>query len=163
MRAKVYVETTIVSYLTARPSRDLLTAAHQQVTQDWWAHRRPKFDLYVSQFVVTEVSAGDPEAARQRLALLDGIPLLSPNETALRLAEDLVRNGPIPKKAAADAAHIALATVHGMDFLLTWNCTHIANAEMRVAMEAACQGRGLLLPILCTPEELMGEEEHVAR
>jgi len=157
VKPKVYVETTIVSYLTARPSRDLLTAAHQQVTREWWTERRSAFDLYISQFVISEARRGDRIAAEQRLEVLREIPLLAPREDAQALAKDLVTKGPIPQRAAADAAHIALAAVHGMEYLITWNCTHIANAEMRGEIEAICRARGLEPPILCTPEELMGE------
>src|SRR5205085_238609 len=131
MKRKVYLETTVVSYLTARPSRDLVVAAHQQITQDWWTNRRPDFDLYASQLVIQEASAGDVQIAQSRLAALDQIPLLGVNKEATSLARLLVEKGPIPKKAAVDALHIAIATAHGMDYLLTWNCKHIANAEMQ--------------------------------
>jgi len=128
-RAKVYIETTIVSYLRARPGSDLIIAAHQQLTRDWWRNRRADFDLFISQAVIEEASAGDPQAAADRLQVLAQIRVLGLNESALQLARALVSKGPLPEKAAVDALHIALATVHGMDYLLTWNCKHIANAE----------------------------------
>ena len=137
----------------------MVTAAHQQLTHQWWADRRSAFDLYVSQLVIDEAAAGDSEMAARRLAVLDGIPLLAASEDARTLAEELVRKGPVPPKAATDAAHIALATVHGVEYLLTWNCTHIANAEMRVGIESVCRSRGFEPPILCTPEELMGGQD----
>lgn len=154
MTPSVYLETTIPSYLTAWRSRDLIKAAHQEATHEWWDQRN-KFMLYISQLVVRESAGGDPEAARDRLRVLDDIPLLDLNEPAESLARDLVESGPVPAKAAVDALHIAIATVHGMDYLLTWNCSHIANATMRSEIELVCQRNGLIAPIICTPIELM--------
>jgi hypothetical protein len=155
MRQRVYIETTIVSYLTARPSRDLIITAHQQITQEWWQTQRDKFDLFVSQLVIREVSVGDEEVARRRVETLEGVPLLELNQEALALAEDLIARGPLPRKAAEDALHIAIATVHGMDYLLTWNCKHIANAKMRSQIESICRFRGYEPSIICTAEELL--------
>jgi hypothetical protein len=157
MRLKVYIETSVISYLTARPSRDLITAAHQQLTLDWWENRRLHFDLYISQLVVREASAGDEDAAKRRLNVIEIIPLLELNERSLALARSLIEEGPLPEKASEDALHIAVATVHGMDFLLTWNCKHIANAEMRNLITEVCRSYGYEPPITCTPEELLGE------
>ena len=157
MKLKVYIETSVISYLTARPSRDLVTAAHQQLTSDWWEYRRADFDFYVSQLVVREASAGDEDAAKRRLDVIEQIPLLELNEEALTLARSLVEDGPLPAKASEDALHIAVATVHGIDFLLTWNCKHIANAEMRNLIIEVCRSHGYEPPITCTPEELLGE------
>ena len=156
MESKVYIETTIVSYLTARPGRDLIIAAHQQLTQEWWENRRLSFDLYASQLVIQESSAGDAVMAQKRLEVLDQIPLLDINQESIALAGALVKKGPIPEKAAVDALHIAIATVHGMDYLLTWNCKHIANAEMQTAVTAVCRAAGYEPPVICTPEELLG-------
>lgn len=156
MKSKVYIETTIVSYLTARPSRDLIIAAHQQLTQEWWEHRRSSFNLYASLLVIQESSAGEAIMARRRLNALAGIPLLDVNKEAVRLARILVDKGPIPQKATVDALHIAIATVHGMDYLLTWNCKHIANAEMQTAVAASCRSAGYEPPVICTPAELLG-------
>ncbi len=157
MKPKVYIETSVISYLTARPSRDLITAAHQQLTIDWWEDRRTDFDLYVSQLVVRESGAGDEDAAKRRLDVIEQIPLLELTEEALVLAHSLVESGPLPAKASEDALHIAVATVHGMDFLLTWNCKHIANAEMRNLITEICRSQGYEPPVTCTPEELLGE------
>jgi len=157
--AKVYIETTIPSYLAARPSRDLLIAAHQQLTREWWDVRRPAFDLYVSEPVLEESAAGDAILARRRLELLADIPVLPLTSAILRLAEALVAEGPIPRKAAADALHIAAATAYGCEYLLTWNCRHIANAEIQRAARWVVRKQGFELPIICTPEELMGGEE----
>ena len=159
MKAKVYIETTIPSYLVARPSRDLLIAAHQQLTRDWWETRGLAFDLYVSEPVLEEAAAGDPALAKLRLGLLADLPILALTEGILRLAESLVAEGPIPRKAAGDALHIAIATAYGCEYLLTWNCRHIANAEIQRAARVVVRRRGFELPAICTPEELMGEEE----
>ncbi|HEX8681006.1 MAG TPA: type II toxin-antitoxin system VapC family toxin [Ardenticatenaceae bacterium] len=157
MRQRVYIETTIVSYLTARHSQDLIVAAHQQITREWWQTQRDKFDLFVSQLVIREVSVGDEEVAHRRVEALEGVPLLELNQEALLLAEDLIARGPLPRKAAEDALHIAIATVHGMDYLLTWNCKHIANAKMRSQIESICRSRGYEPSIICTAEELLEE------
>src|SRR5271157_2290782 len=159
MKPKVYLETTIPSYLAARPSRDLLVAAHQQITRDWWESRRSGFDLFVSELVVTEARAGDAQFANRRLELLIDLPVLPFSPEILELAEDLITKGPIPRKAAGDAAHIAIATVYGCQYLLTWNCRHIANAELYHAIRRVVGQYGYEVPGLCTPEELMGEEE----
>jgi hypothetical protein len=153
MKPRVYVETTVPSYLTAWPSRDLVRAAHQQITREWWA-RRGEFALYSSRLVVQECQAGDPQAAADRLAALVDVPLLELTPDAATLAEALVRGVPLPERAAADALHIAIAAVHGVDYLLTWNCTHIANVTFRPQIESVCRAAGYAPPLICTPEEL---------
>lgn len=157
MKPKVYIETSVVSYLTARLSRDLIVAGHQQVTQDWWQTHRQSFDLVASQLVIQEASAGHPEAAQKRLEVLQTTELLKITEKALSLSVKLVKGGPLPSKAAEDALHIAIAVTNGVDYLLTWNCTHIANASMRSRVEAICRSNGYEPAIICTPEELLGE------
>ncbi|MHC5058054.1 MAG: type II toxin-antitoxin system VapC family toxin [Planctomycetota bacterium] len=157
MKPKVYIETTIVSYLASKPSGDLVTAAHQKITHDWWDGRSSAFDLYTSALVLGEAGAGDPAAARRRLELLEALPVLEPCPRAESLARALLERGPIPREEPEDALHIALATVHGMEFLLTWNCAHIANAELRLRLVETCGSEGFELPYICTPEELMGE------
>ena len=155
MKPKVYLETTIISYLTARPSRDIIIAAHQELTNEWWENRKRRFDLYVSQLVIQEVKSGDKEAARKRLGFLEPIPLLELNDKVISLARILM-NEAIPPKAVEDALHIAVAAIHGMDYLLTWNCKHIANAEKEHAIAEVCRSNNYEPPIICTPEELMG-------
>ena len=157
MKPTVYIETTIPSYLAAAPSRDLVVAAHQQITHDWWDRQRDRFDLFISTFVIEETSGGDAEAAGRRLAFLKGIRLLAATPEVERLAAYLLESGTIPAKSAYDAAHVAAAAVHRMDFLLTWNCKHLANAERFDQLRGACGRLGLACPIICTPEELMGE------
>jgi hypothetical protein len=155
---KVYVETSVISYLTGLPSRDLVVTAHQQVTQDWW-RQRAQFELYVSDAVLEEASRGDPVAARRRLEALTGISVLSATSAAQTLATRFLTSGVVPRKAAIDAAHIAIAATHGMDFLVTWNCAHIANAVVRIQVEAACRQAGYAPPAICTPLELIAEED----
>ena len=156
MSGRVYVETTIPSYLTAWPSRDLVRAAHQQITQEWWA-RRGSYELYSSRLVVVECQAGDPQAAADRMAAMAGIPLLEQSPEVASLAEALLRDVPLPPKAASDALHIATAAVHGMEYLLTWNCTHIANATLRDPIESVCRENGYEPPTICTPDELLAD------
>jgi hypothetical protein len=156
MGLTIYIETTIISYLTARPSRDLIIAAHQQLTQEWWDSRRAAFDLYASQVVIRESNQGDAAMAQKRANVLEGISLLSVSEAAVTLAKTLVEKGPIPKKAEVDALHIAIAAANGMDYLLTWNCKHMANAEMQVGIARMCRDAGYEPPVICTPEELLG-------
>jgi hypothetical protein len=152
---KVYIETSVVSYLTAFPSRDIVVAAHQQITHAWWA-TKGSFDLYVSEAVLAEAGAGDPDAAERRLAIVSQVPVLAITNEAADLAARLVDAGILPRKAFVDALHVAAAAVHGMDFLLTWNCSHIANARVRAKVEGLCRATGLQPPIICTPEELQG-------
>jgi len=156
-KSKLYLETTIPSYLTSRPSRDLVIAGHQQVTQEWWTRRRSHFDVYVSQLVIDEVEAGDAAAVRDRLKAIQGLPLLEITAEVEELAAAILASGAIPRRAATDAAHIAIAGVHRMDFLLTWNCAHIANAAIARAVARVCRQCGYDCPVICTPEELSGE------
>ena len=154
MKPKVYVETTVISYLTAAPSRDIVQAAHQQITREWW-ERRKDFDLFVSQAVILEVARGDSSAAARRLAAVEGVAVLEVTEDATTVAEAFLERHALPPKAALDALHIAVAVVMGMDYVLTWNCTHIANAVIRPKIEDACRKLGYEPPVICTPEELM--------
>lgn len=153
MKPRTYIETTIVSYLTARTTRDLVQAAEQELTQEWWAGRHA-FELCASQLVLDEAAAGDAAAAQRRLAALVEVSLLDTTDEAIALGRRLLAAGGLPAKAAADALHIAVAAVHGLDYLLTWNCTHIANARTRGKIEALCRDAGYEPPMLCTPREL---------
>lgn len=152
---KLYVETTIPSYLTARRSRDLRLAAHQEVTEEWWNDHRGEYDLYISDLVLDEAGEGDPEFAASRLASLAGIQSLDVTEEVDELAGRLLAGGLIPAKAAQDAFHVAVSAVHGMDFLLTWNCTHINNVTIIRRMERICAEAGFTCPVICSPDELL--------
>jgi len=136
MPLSLYIETTIVSYLTARSSRDIVIRAHQRLTREWWRNRRGEFELYASPLVLQEARMGRRALAMRRVRAL---------------------RGPIPERAEVDALHIATAAVHGIEYLLTWNCRHIANALMRGRIEVLCRSAGFEPPIMCTPEELAEE------
>lgn len=155
MKPRVYVETTIPSMLVARPSRDVVVAANQQVTIEWWETRRRHHELLVSAFVLDEAARGDSEAAAQRLGIVNRLKILVFTPDAESLAGAILSSRLIPPKAAPDAAHIAVAAVHGMDFLLTWNCRHIANAAIQERLRGLCRRFGYSLPVICTPQELM--------
>ena len=156
MEPSVYVETSVIGYLAADISQDLIVAAHQRVTHEWWG-RRQRYRLFVSELVLQEVSAGDETHAARRLDVVAGISVLTLRDDASRLADALTTQGPIPANATADALHIALAAVHAIEFLVTWNMRHIANAAMRARIERTCRMNGVEPPVLCTPEELLGE------
>ena len=157
MKRKIYVETSVISYLTALPSNDLRAMANQNSTLEWWQAQSTKFELLISEFVIAEASMGNPEAAQRRLAVVAGIAELEANESVRALGNALIQHHALPAKAEIDAYHVAIAAVHGVDFLLTWNCTHIANAATRPKIESTCRRLGFEPPIICTPLELMEE------
>ncbi len=158
-KPKVYLETSFVSVLTARPSRDVLAAANQTLSFEWWETRRAHFDVLISAAVRAEAQRGNPEAARRRLELIADLPMLEADANALDLQKALIARGALPTKAEIDAFHVAIAAINGIDYLLTWNCAHIANAVMRPLIEAVCRESGYQPPIICTPSELMGDSE----
>ena len=153
----VYVETSIVSYLTARPSRDLVIAARQAVTGEWWLTAPERFILVASELVFTEAAEGAANAARARLTALETVTRLDATDEAAALTQRLMELGAFPRKAAVDAAHVGIATTNRVDFLLTWNFRHIANAVVRSRIERACRKAGYEPPVICTPNELMEE------
>lgn len=155
MTPRVYVETSVISYLTARPSRDLVMAAHQEVTHEWWHSRRAAFTLFYSEAVRTEASMGDPQAASQRLNLLAELNLPEIPVQAFDLANALVDANALPAKARVDALHIAISAYERMDFVLTWNFKHIANAQSVGKVRQVCESFGLVCPVLCSPLELL--------
>jgi len=158
MRKTVYIETSIVSYLTAQPSRDLRAAAWQQITTQWWEHERGKYDLCVSALVVAEASQGDPEASERRLQVLADLSELMVDNEVERFAADLIAGGGVPTAAEGDALHIAVAAVHETDYLLTWNCRHIDNAVTKPVIRSLCAVAGYTCPEICTSLELLSEE-----
>ena len=155
MKPKVYIETSIPSYLTARNTNDIRAAANQNTTIEWWETKRQEFDLYISEFVIAEASRGHPEAAARRMNAIKDFPELEATLEVKELGGKLIAEGALPKRAEMDAYHIAIAAAHGIDYLLTWNCTHIANAVMRVKVESICRKYNCEPPIICTPLELM--------
>ena len=154
-KQSVYIETTVVSYLTARPSRDLVVAAHQQVTVEWWENSLPLLDAFISPLVIEEVSRGDEAAAKLRLKKITEFPILEITDEVRELAELYFERIPIPGKARGDAYHLAVATYHGMDFLVSWNFTHILSARVREVVQNINTLREISTPLICSPEELM--------
>ncbi len=154
-KQSVYIETTVISYLTARPNRDLIVAAHQQVTVEWWYDTLPKLEPFISPIVIEEVSRGDETAARLRLEKIADMPVLEITDEVRELAEVYFEKIPIPGKARGDAFHLAVTTFHGMDFLVSWNFSHILSARVRAVIQEINTIRGVSTPIICTPEELM--------
>ena len=153
---RIYIESTIPSYVVARPARDLLQAARQQLTRDWWDLQREQHELFTSQVVLDEIAAGERAMAERRLELMAGLSLLISTPDIETLADDVLKSGLLPATADGDAAHIALATAYGMDILLTWNCRHIANAAIVGRLRKLVAERGYTLPEIYTPEELFG-------
>jgi hypothetical protein len=151
----VYLETSVISYLVGRLSRDVVVLGNQELTREWWATRRADYELFVSETVISEAAIGDPDLARQRVEICDGLQLLAISDEAERLAPLLLKAAGIAPNAATDALHIAVATVHGMDYLLSWNCAHIANATIRRAIDKQCRASGYEPPVICTPQELI--------
>jgi len=155
MKPTVYIETSVVSYVTARRSRDLVVAAHQEITQEWWETALPSFSGYVSPIVLEETSRGDARAAHKRLDLIAGLPVLEVLPEVRELADAYFRATAIPEKARGDSYHLALAAWHGMDFLVSWNCTHIVSGRVRRAVDDINLELGIRTSVICTPEELM--------
>jgi hypothetical protein len=155
----VYIETSIVSYLTAWPTSDTLRQAHQDLTKRWWSEQRQNFVLFTSQFVLDEAADGDSAAAAERLGALAGIDLLALRPEVEPLARQLLDAGALPAKARLDALHLAMATVHRMSYLLTWNCKHLANASLWRRIDLVCRSAGYQPPTICTPLELMGADD----
>ncbi|MEI6073339.1 MAG: type II toxin-antitoxin system VapC family toxin [Verrucomicrobiae bacterium] len=155
MKPTVYIETTIPSYLTAASSCNLIAHARQEITRAWWQFRRNRFALVISQLVLEEAGRGNPEAAARRLKALEPYPLLDASPSAFKLADEFIRPGAMPAKAKDDSLHLAICAVHGVQFLLTWNFRHIANAETRNVLREICTRKGYPFPTICTPDEMM--------
>lgn len=155
MKPAIYIETSVISYLTAQVSRDLVVAAHQQLTIEWWQNALPKFKPFISPVVLEEIAKGDPEAADRRKNSVAAFGILEVSPEVRDLAEQYFIAIDLPERARADAYHLALAVWHGMDYLVTWNCTHIAGGKVKRIVEIVNVGRGIGSPIICTPEELM--------
>lgn len=154
----VYIETSIVSYLRQRPSTQVVAAARQILTHQWWNDQRLLYDLVTSQYVIDEASAGDALLAAERLESLEGIPLLHITSEVPQIASRIMALGLLPPKAQVDALHISLAAHHRIQYLLTWNCKHIANAKILPKIHGVLIDMGIPIPIICTPEEMLGDE-----
>jgi predicted nucleic acid-binding protein len=157
MSETIYIETSIIGYLTARSSNNLILMANVETTRQWWDDRRSQFTLYISQVVLDEVARGDDKMASRRLEILRNFPLLEIDQAVQQLAAQFLSKSNLPPKASDDALHIAAATVYGLDYLLTWNCKHIANAQIQKKLLQISLDAGYELPTICTPYELMGE------
>ena len=157
---RIYVETSVISYLTNRPALDVITAGHQATTYQWWQGKRKHFELVISQFVVDECAAGDPVAAPNRMATIDGLALLDASRPEVEsLARALISAGALPAKAFIDASHIAVCAVAGVEMLLTWNFKHIANGAMLKKIQNVCSDLGFECPQLLTPLQLLGDDD----
>ena len=155
MKPTIYIETSVISYAIARYSRDLVITAHQQVTRDWWDLALPKYEAFVSPIVIDEISRGDAEAAQLRLNKVSSFLILEIVPEVRRLADAYFKAIQVPEKARADTYHLALTAWHGIDFLASWNCTHIVNGGIKMIIEQVNADFGIRTPIICTPEELM--------
>jgi len=155
MKKRVYVETTIVSYLTARPSRDLMVAGHQEATRELWPELAARYENYVSALVYEEAGRGDPEQARMRLAAIEPFPMLDIDDEARALAEEIIAGGGIPADYPEDALHVAVAAVNGIDVVITWNFAHLNNPFTRIMVRQIVEGVGYQCPEICSPEELL--------
>ena len=155
MKPHVYIETTVIGYLTSWPSGDLIIAGRQKITRDWWRQASDVFDLIASELVLREASAGDPLAVQDRLAVIDDLPLLAVSQESNELANALLAQGAIPVNEPEDALHIAISVVNGIEYLVTWNFRHIANAKMRFKIQNVCSDEGYAPSTICTPEELL--------
>ena len=155
MKQTVYLETTVISYYTAKPSRDLIVAGHQQITTEWWEKSLPKFDCYISEFIIDEAERGDEEASKKRIDVVSQFPLLTVNDEIQKIAQTYFERLTIPEKARLDAAHLAIACYYKMDYLLSWNCKHIVSGKVRMKLQELNRIIQLHTPIICTPEELL--------
>jgi predicted nucleic acid-binding protein len=154
-KQKVYIETSVISYLTAKPSRDIVIAGHQKTTYDWWHKSKNKFDCFISDFVTQEASQGDKNAASLRLNMIKDLYILVVNEEIVQIAENYFKLLKIPDKAKLDTYHLAFAVWYNIDYLITWNCKHIANAINIKKINSFNLINNLWMPVFCTPHELM--------
>jgi len=158
-KPSIYLETSVISYYTARRSRDISSIYHQDITRSWWESYRHNYTVYISAAVIDEIRRGDTEAANQRLKSVDEFVLLPILPECEQLAFRYARDLKLPAKALYDALHIAIATVHEVEYLVTWNCAHIANAHIRRGLQQINESEGRPSPVICTPEELLQDEQ----
>ena len=154
-REKVYLETSVVSYYTGRPSRDLITAAHQEVTRIWWERELVKYDVFISNYVIEEASQGDPILAKKRIDALNGFQMLNKIDGIKILSDAYIKATSLPEKARVDTLHMSIATLYQVDFMLSWNCKHIVNAHIIAIITNVNEEFGLQSPVICTPYELL--------
>jgi hypothetical protein len=165
LKPTVYIETTVVSYLAARPSTDAILDARQRATRHFWEDYSDNFELIVSDIVITEIRQGNKMAAQRRIDALSGLTVLGLTPEAVGLALELINAGAVPRESQTDAQHIAVAVVNGIEYLTSWNYKHIVNETKRQHIDQVCRNAGYQPIILCTPAELieeiqMKEEQH---
>lgn len=159
MKEKVYIETSVISYFTSKTSADIIIAGRQEITRKKWPRILDVFDVYISALVLQESEQGDREAVQKRLKTIANIPILAITDHAEELASILIVEGPIPEKSPEDALHISIATVNGIDYLVTWNFAHINNAQIKSRIVSTIEKHGYQCPLICSPEELLGEQQ----
>jgi predicted nucleic acid-binding protein len=157
----VYLETSIISYLRQKPSTHVVLAARQLLTHQWWNDERSNYQLVASQLVIDEASAGNPSLAAERLQLLAGIPLLQLDPVIADIADEIMSRAILPEKARTDALHIATVAHHRIQYLLTWNCRHIANARILPRIHDVLNDLLIPIPVICTPEEMVGNDSEI--
>jgi predicted nucleic acid-binding protein len=150
----IYLETSVISYYAAKQSRDVIVLAHQEITHEVWEKLKKKFKIYISEVVVEEAGSGDKEASKKRLTVIKDFPLLELTDEVEKLTEKYIKEFHLPKRALRDAVHLAIACVHNIDYLVSWNCAHIANAEVIKKLTAINKKLGIHIPVICTPEFL---------
>ena len=156
MKPKVYIESSVISYLASKPNRDVVIAARQAISHDWWENHRQRFELQISALVEEEISRGDELASKRRLKWVENVPNLTITDEAGEIADLLLKENAVPRGSEEDALHIGIAVAQGADYLLTWNFKHINNAEMKMKIIKLVESHGYLCPQLCSPEELGG-------
>lgn len=154
-KPRVYIETTVISYLAARLSRDATITSRQRLTQQFWYEHADRFELVISPTVISEVRRGNAEAVQRRLNLVSGITRLPMSDAILNLTQNLLDAGALPRSAETDATHIAIAAVHNVEYLATWNYKHITNVHKRQHIEQVCRDNDFRPPIICTPAQLI--------
>jgi len=156
MEQKVYLETSIISYYAARPSRDLVIAARQEITHEIWPVLQDNYELYISALVIQEASRGDKEAAKKQLEAISDIPVLEITQNVQEVAQSLINENAVSLEFEEDALHIAVASINGMDFLLTWNFSHLNNVFKKAKIIKAIEKQGFIPPEICSPDEFLG-------
>lgn len=154
MLKRIYIETSVISFLTARPSKDVVLAGHQASTQIFWERKRD-YELFISDMVIQECEKGDPDCALSRIQAIKGLPVLNVDKDVENLASELIRQSAIPRNSPEDAIHIAVASVSAIDFILTWNFKHINNPFMKNQIRTVILNQGYTMPEICSPEELL--------
>jgi hypothetical protein len=156
-KQQIYIETSVISYLVSKTSSNIILAAYQQITRQWWDSQLHYYHPFTSDFVLEEISKGDPKLSKERLNTIQKFGKLPVTDDVIELGERYLKQVSIPRKASLDAFHLAISVIHGMDFVLSWNFRHMANAFVRRKLEFINSEIGIQTPTICTPEELIRE------